>query len=213
MKTLYFLISRLAIAGALVSALILSAFSYADSANAKSQNAVKKAKKMDRDAYSRILWTDLMPEDDFAALMNPPDYLSEIQDGSAQDQVGGELDEGLGISTANDPYQQALVSTRVIEAMDGEAVKVPGFVVPVDFDDDQTITKFFLVPYFGACIHEPPPPPNQIIYVDYPKGIRVNALYDAFWVSGVIKTSIVENGIATSAYTMDMHYFDKYGED
>lgn len=154
--------------------------------------------------FNRVLWTDLIPEDDLAALLNPPDYLADIMDGSPQDEIGSSL------GTGNDRYQQALVSTRVVDAMDGEAVKIPGFVVPIEFDDDQIITQFFLVPYFGACIHEPPPPPNQIIFVDFPKGLKLNALYDPFWISGVLKTSIIDNGLATAAYTMEMYHYEAY---
>ena len=207
----------------IVGLALCASVAYAEQGESGKTNNAGKAsqKKLPRSAFSRIIWTDLMPQDDLAALLNPPDYLADIQDGSAQDQLGGEFGveggsdagEGLGFSPENDPYQNALHSTRVIEKMDGQAIQLPGFVVPIDFDDDQVITQFFLVPYFGACIHQPPPPPNQIIYVNYPKGVRVNALYDPFWVSGVLNTSIVENGIATSAYTLDMHYFEPYTED
>lgn len=165
-----------------------------------------KRKALPESAFSRVSWTDLMPEDDLAALLSPPDYLSDIQDGSTQDQVGSQF------GAESDPYQQALVSTRVIGEMDGKPIRIPGFIVPLEFDDDQTITQFFLVPYFGACIHEPPPPPNQIIFVNYPKGLKLNALYDPFWVSGVLETSIVENGVATSAYSMEMYYYEEYKE-
>ena len=174
---------------------------------AKTASVKAPAKPLKREDFSRILWTDLMPEDDLAALLNPPDYLAAIQDGSAEDQIGASVGNG------DDRYQQALVSTRVIEAMDGQAIKIPGFVVPVEFDDDQVITQFFLVPYFGACIHEPPPPPNQIIFVNSPEGIQVNALYDPFWISGVIHTEEINNGLATAAYTMSMHFKDPYLED
>ena len=157
--------------------------------------------------FTRVLWTDLIPQDDLEALLSPPDYLSSIVDGSPQDQIGAVA------GNSDDRYQQALVSTRVVESMDGEAIKIPGFVVPIEFDDDQIITQFFLVPYFGACIHEPPPPPNQIIFVDYPKGLTLTALYDPFWISGVLKTSVIDNGLATAAYTMDMYRYEAYTEE
>lgn len=158
--------------------------------------------------FQTIEWTDLMPKDDLEALLNPPSYLDQIEDGSLEDQINGQLQSQLG--DKNDPYQQALVSTRVVEEMDGKLIRIPGFVVPIEFDDNQTVTQFFLVPFFGACIHVPPPPPNQIIFVDYPKGFKLKALYDPFWISGVIKTSLVENDIATSSYRMIMAKFEPY---
>ena len=71
-----------------------------------------------------------------------------------------------------------MVSTKIIEQLNGQLVRIPGFVVPVEFDEE-SITEFFLVPYFGACIHSPPPP-NQIIYVHAPNGLQLNTLYDHF---------------------------------
>ena len=96
------------------------------------------------------------------------------------------------------------------EEMDGKKVKIPGFIVPLEFDDNQVVTKFFLVPFFGACIHVPPPPPNQIIYVDAPNGVELTALYDPFWISGTLNTTIVENDVATSAYAMTMDKIENY---
>jgi hypothetical protein len=82
--------------------------------------------------------------------------------------------------------------------------------VPLEFDDEQTITQFFLVPYFGACIHMPPPPPNQLIYVSYPEGLKLEALYDPFWITGLLKTSLVENETAISAYAIDVNSIMPY---
>ena len=75
------------------------------------------------------------------------------------------------------------------------------------------ITEFFIVPFFGACIHVPPPPPNQIIYVKYPQGFKLEELYYPFWLSGMLKTSLVENDMATAAYAMDVKYLGLYSED
>ena len=159
--------------------------------------------------YKTIEWTDLIPKGDLDALLNPPKYITDIEDGSLEDQISNQMTNKIADANS-DAYQQALSSTRVLEEMDGKFLRIPGFIVPLDFDDNQTITEFFLVPFFGACIHVPPPPPNQIIYVKYPKGVKVDALYDPFWISGILHTSLVENDTATSAYTMTMHAFEKY---
>jgi hypothetical protein len=97
--------------------------------------------------------------------------------------------------------------------MDGKSIKIPGFIVPLEFDDNQTVTQFFLVPYFGACIHMPPPPPNQIIFINYPQGLNVDSIYEAFWISGVLSTSIIENEMGTAAYTMEMASFEIYSDE
>lgn len=161
------------------------------------------------DAFKTVEWTDLMPKEDLEALLNPPKSVTEVEDGSFEDQISSQIQNTIA-AASDDRYQQALVSTKVVAELDGETIRIPGFVVPLEFNDDQTITQFFLVPYFGACIHVPPPPPNQIIFVNYPKGFKLGALYDPFWISGVVKTSLKENDLATAAYVMDMQKFEPY---
>jgi hypothetical protein len=158
--------------------------------------------------YRTVEWTDLMPQDDLDAILNSPDYLDDIADGSAEDQIGSKVQKAANARDSR--YQQALKSTRVVAKFNNQLVRIPGFVVPLEFDDEQTITQFFLVPYFGACIHMPPPPPNQLIYVSYPEGLKLEALYDPFWITGLLKTSLVENETAISAYAIDVNSIMPY---
>lgn len=153
--------------------------------------------------YETIEWLELMPQEDYDALMNPPDYLSEIEDGSLEDEIDNMLQSSFDSET-DDAYQAALSSTKVVEGMNGKAIKISGFVVPVEYDDDLNISEFFLVPFFGACIHVPPPPPNQIIYVKSDTGFQIESLYQPFWVKGTLTTSIIKNDIAKSAYLLQM---------
>ena len=149
-----------------------------------------------------IEWTDLIPKDDLDVLLNPPSYITDIEDGSIEDQnIQSPID---------DRYQQALHSTRVIPEVDWLPFKIPGFIVPLEFDDQQNITQFFLVPYFGACLHMPPPPPNQMIFVTYPNGIKQENLYDPVWISGFLTTTLVKNETGIAAYSMQMHAFEAY---
>jgi hypothetical protein len=161
--------------------------------------------------FNTVEWTDLMPDEDLDALLNPPSYVTDIKNGSLEDQITSQIQNSVALAS-DDRYQQALASTRVIPEMDGKAIRIPGFIVPLEFDDEQIITQFFLVPFFGACIHVPPPPPNQIIFVNYPQGLKLDALYDPFWISGVLKTSLVENDMAIAAYSMQMQSFEVYTE-
>ena len=160
-------------------------------------------------SFKTVEWIDLMPKEDLEALLNPPKSVTDVEDGSFEDQISSQIQNTIA-AASDDRYQQALVSTKVVAKFDGESIRIPGFVVPLEFDDDQTITQFFLVPYFGACIHVPPPPPNQIIFVNYPKGFKLEALYEPFWISGVVKTSLKENDLATAAYVMDMQKLEPY---
>ena len=159
--------------------------------------------------FETIEWPDLMPPEILAILLNPPEYIAEIEDGSAEDQISSQIKSSVDQSE-EDAYQQALVSTDVNEDLDGAMIRIPGFVVPLEFDEEQTISQFFLVPYFGACLHMPPPPPNQIILVNAPKGIQMSALYDPFWIEGQLSTSFQENDMATSAYAMRLQRIEPY---
>lgn len=171
-------------------------------------SAPSKQKTLPPSAFMSAEWVDLIPKDDLDALLNPPDYIDDIAENSDEDQLN-EIFQAIDNDT-NDRYQQALVSTRVIEASDNLAIKIPAFIVPLEFDDEQNVTQFFMVPFFGACIHMPPPPPNQTIFVDYPQGFKLESLTDPYWISGILKTSLVENEMATAAYTMEVHAFEPY---
>ncbi len=76
-------------------------------------------------------------------------------------------------------------ATGFNEALVGETVRIPGYVLPLEFADRKAV-EFLLVPSVGACIHTPPPPANQLVHVRYPQGVKVNGLYDPVWVSGQI---------------------------
>lgn len=161
-------------------------------------------------SYQTIEWTELMPAEDLEALMNPPEYLNDIADGSLEDQINSQLQDAM---SANDSrYQQALSSAQIVAEFNNKKVKIPAFIVPLEYDDEQRVTEFFLVPYFGACIHVPPPPPNQIIYAAYDQGMTLEALYDAFWISGTLQTTLTENDTATSAYSIAIDAIEAYTE-
>lgn len=165
----------------------------------------------DKSSYKTIEWADLIPADDLEALMNPPASLDEIEDGSAEDQISSQI-QSAEPEIGDSRYHQALASTRVIEEFNHQRVRVPGFIVPLESSDEKIVTTFFLVPFFGACIHEPPPPPNQIIYAEFEPGMKLEALYDPFWIEGILSTSLMENDVATAAYSIEVQTIEPYVE-
>lgn len=75
----------------------------------------------------------------------------------------------------------------------GKEVKVPGFVVPLE-DFASEVTEFLLVPYVGACVHTPPPPPNQLVFVQMEGDKTITALtWDPFWIHGTLVIEETEN--------------------
>jgi len=94
-------------------------------------------------------------------------------------------------------------STDTLKKLDGKLVRLPGFVVPLDDFQDQG-SEFLLVPYYGACVHTPPPPPNQIVMVGMSgkKSIKLN-LFDAVWLSGRLKIASVESPYGTVGFQLE----------
>jgi len=175
------------------------------------ENFVNK-NKLPASDYVETNWIDLIPQEDLDALLNPPSYLDDIVDGSDEDTFD-QKPQNESDSIDDYRYQQALISRKIQNKFNNTPIKIPAFIVPLEFDDDQNVTQFFMVPFFGACLHLPPPPPNQTIFVDYPQGLKLESTYDAYWISGIITTSIVENDMATAAYAIEMHDIEIYTEE
>lgn len=133
-------------------------------------------------------WMELMPEEEAEAWLN---------DSANVDHNG---------FSAPEPFQ----SFQTVGELDGQTVRIPGFVVPIETDGEGNLTEFFLVPYFGACIHVPPPPANQIIYGRLEEPIPMVNIWDAFWMEGKLNIEDVSNETAASAYTMDVSSLELY---
>jgi hypothetical protein len=137
-----------------------------------------------------IEWDALIPED-----YRPDKLLAEFaaEDLSDDDPRAAEL-----MAKLKALWDQAPVR----EELDGAAVRLPGFVVPVEGDEKET-TAFLLVPYYGACIHVPPPPANQTVYVLTEPGKGAPpGLFDVVWVNGTMSVKRIENDIAEAGYTL-----------
>ncbi|MEL7479526.1 MAG: DUF3299 domain-containing protein [Pseudomonadota bacterium] len=130
-------------------------------------------------APKEIFWEDLIPQGHVQ--ISNQDAASH--DGADQNWVQPDLD------------------APVVKELDGKSVSLPGFVVPLE-GDSEVITEFLLVPYFGACIHVPPPPPNQIVHVKIKNGVPIESLYDAITVTGIIKVETWSGELAQTGYTM-----------
>jgi hypothetical protein len=94
------------------------------------------------------------------------------------------------------------VPVEVVSELDGKVVEIAGYVVPLDFDAT-AVKEFLLVPYVGACIHVPPPPANQIIYVSSAKGFELKGLFTPVKVKGKIHAAFTPTGLADTGYSLD----------
>lgn len=106
-------------------------------------------------------------------------------------------------TTSNQHNQVApQVSAAVNPALDRHAVSLSGYAVPLE-GDGQTVTAFLLVPFFGACIHVPPPPTNQVVFVQIPGGVPADALWDAIKVSGRLRVEDAHSDLANAGYRLE----------
>ena len=134
----------------------------------------------------------------FADFVNPPAAtLSSV--------MGAAADEAINIDwrvLAGLDYTKG-TSTDTLKKLDGKMVRIPGFVVPLD-DFQEEGAEFLLVPYYGACVHTPPPPPNQIVMVGMAgkKSVKLN-LFDAVWMSGRLKIATVESPYGAVGYQLE----------
>ena len=88
-----------------------------------------------------------------------------------------------------------------VAGLAGQSVSLAGYLVPLDEAKDG-IRDFLLVPYFGACIHTPPPPANQIVHVRSQTPIKGFRTMDAVWVSGTLELDRSKTDMGVSGYTM-----------
>jgi uncharacterized protein len=109
------------------------------------------------------------------------------------------LPEGRWMSV---PRRSSSGPVPVVAALAGKRVHIGGYVVPLDFDATR-VTDFLLVPFVGACIHVPPPPANQIIYVKVAQGFDVQGTFDPVWVTGTLNVAPTFTGLAETGYTLD----------
>jgi len=98
----------------------------------------------------------------------------------------------------------------VVESLDGKRVKLPGFVVPIE-GDGKKLSEFLLVPYYGACIHVPPPPANQTVFVKVPKGnAKIRQAFDTVWVTGTLSAKPFTSDLATAVYQIQAEEVTPY---
>lgn len=140
-------------------------------------------------------WLDLLPAEDYQAMLDMPDF----DHGVGLDAEGNFSNS---LRQRDNSLPAVMYSTKVVSEYDGKTLRIGGYPVPLETDDQGRYTSFFLVPYAGACIHVPPPPPNQIILVDYPTGIAIDDIYQAFWVQGTLRVEQTSNQLADASYQL-----------
>ena len=117
---------------------------------------------------------------------------------------GSAADQAVQIGTFN------TVEEIKGEVADGLKIRLPGYTVPFEYGAKAEISEFLLVPYYGACLHAPPPPPNQTVFVKTEDKIQLKDLSQAVWIEGVLRVETQTSDLADAAYTIEMTGWDVY---
>jgi hypothetical protein len=187
----------------------------------------------------QITWDDLIP-----AHLAKEDYLENLTDeqkdlvlwvinnieflparGKGTEEYWKEVDEAMptlkkyGVDIVKIMQKRKKYQTAAVKDLNGKNVRLPGYILPLEMSGSK-VTEFLLVPYVGACIHVPPPPPNQIVLVKTAakKSYNSKQLYDPVWVTGVIsvqaavKDLFLVDGSADIdiGYTMQANLIEPY---
>jgi hypothetical protein len=99
---------------------------------------------------------------------------------------------------------------NVNKSLEGATVRLPGFIVPLEGAHTGAVSEFLLVPYFGSCIHVPPPPPNQIVYVHTGKRSGIDSIYDAYWITGKLHLVSKSTRLGSTAYELSAEKIEVY---
>ena len=140
-------------------------------------------------SFRQLKWEELIP-----AGWNPADAFKGLDLAQMRDSDPRAMD---ALARMRDVWDNAPVERSI----DDVAARIAGFIIPLERAGDE-VSEFLLVPYFGACIHAPPPPANQIIYVIADKPLKNVQTMDAMWVSGTLKVTASDSPWGRSAYRM-----------
>jgi hypothetical protein len=171
------------------------------------------------DEPRQVMWADLVPK---SAVMDNPflkltkEQLAWVSDVAA---VRDRKDRGDRTLSATERESEQALSRKLEEAgidvdgllatrmkiiergravnplLNGQNVRLPGYLLPLEFSGKQ-VSEFLLVPWVGACIHTPPPPPNQIVHVKPEKPVEMNGMFAPVWVTGQMTTGAIKKSLS-----------------
>ena len=165
-----------------------------------------------------LMWEDLLPDGEEAALAALyEDYFRSLdqrvrssqtfltQSPSAGPISPGSIEEGSSLDV-----MPQIGTFNTVTDLDGLNVRMAGYIVPFDFDAKGGHREFLFVPYQGACIHTPPPPPNQMIHVTSAAEVMVPDIWGAYWLEGVIQIARRDTDLGDAAYSMKLSRLAPY---
>lgn len=149
-------------------------------------------------AFREVSWLELVPPD-----WKPQERIDQKRAASLKD------DDALAQELMKE-LREILDTAPTVPRLDGAKIRMPGYIVPLE-TGDKGLREFLLVPYFGACIHTPPPPANQIVHVTASSPVSKFGSMSAVWVSGTLRVMRRDSGaMGISGYTLNLAHIEAY---
>ena len=137
---------------------------------------------------------------------DPSKKMSALEQKAYDDLAASGVDPAALLEKIKKLSEEAAIRNRtLVSELDGHVIKLPGYVLPLDFEGT-LVRSFLLVPYVGACIHVPPPPPNQIVHVQLKQGFESKELFAPVWVTGRISAGMDKTALTLVDGSTDVNF-------
>ena len=146
-----------------------------------------------RDAFDEIEWSRRL-----GARIRPQDRAAMLKDAKTAEYRLAK--QGINVERLLAEYRDmqreiAKQESALVGTLNGRTIRMPGYLLPLELSEKGS-SEFLLVPYVGACIHVPPPPPNQIVFVKLKHLIKTDELFEPVWVTGRMRTKSSQRNLA-----------------
>ncbi len=154
-----------------------------------------------KDGVVELKWEDLIPED-----FHPEEMLNG-------EEFAALADDDPRAKEIMNAYLEEVAKAPTVASLNGRKVKIPGFVVPLEMEGE-VMSEFLLVPYFGACIHVPPPPANQVVHVraGNEETVASRSWWQTVWVIGRMSLEQNRSDLASANYLITAETVEPYTE-
>lgn len=150
-----------------------------------------------------VSWDDLVP-----ANWDPSNEFLDLMEQGAADWE----DTDPRAAQLYERMRKIWDAAPTVNTLSGKKIRLPGYVVALE-EGKQGLTELLLVPNFGACIHTPPPPANQIIHIKLDKPVKGFVSLDAVWVTGELQVNRTDSDMGVSGYSLKNASLETYKPD
>ncbi|MEO7152404.1 MAG: DUF3299 domain-containing protein [Burkholderiaceae bacterium] len=143
-------------------------------------------------------WNRLLPDGWVPDAVREPLHLEELGDDTPE--------AAQALAQLRAAWDVAPINPHIL----GRPIRLFGYLVPVEPDARET-REFVLVPYFEGCIHQPPPPANQMVRVVATAMLSgLDRGVHAFWITGRLVEERTPTRLGAVAYRLVADAIEPY---